>query len=142
MEGIEHQITTIKQRVDFLRNLNVLSRIELSRLSSDMSSFGDEIEQISRSVIEEVNLNESFIISLKESLDSDLERFIEMLEQNKEMVNKMIHTSEKALENLEMIEELVIKAIQPSNDTSKKLIEEVASVMHVVSSSNILIERN
>lgn len=140
MDGIENQIMTIKQRVDFLRNLNILSRIELSRLSSDIAAFGEEIEQISRRVIDEVNLNETFIVSLKETLHSDLERFFEMLELNKEMIHRMIATSEESLSNLEMIEELVIKAIQPTNSTSERLIEEVASVMHIVTSSEALTE--
>lgn len=138
MQGIEKQIITIKQRVDFLRNVNVLSRIELSRLTNDMASFGDEIEQISRRVIEEVNLNETFIISLKENLDRDLERCLEMLTQNDEMIQKMIKVAAESLQNLEMIEELVIKAIRPTTDTSIRLIKEIDYVEKIINNSNAL----
>lgn len=140
MNGIEKQIVTIKNRVDFLRNLNVLSRIELSRLTSEMASFGDEIEQISRRVIDEVNLNETFIVTLKASLDDDLRRFFSMLHQNKEMIQKMITTSDEALKNLKMMEDLVIKAIRPANGTSELLIKEVTFVKEIIEDSHILRE--
>lgn len=126
MNDIEQQFNMIKNKVGYLQRLNILSRIELARLDGEVGAFGNEIERISERVINDVNKNELFVIDLKSTLSDDLDHFFKMLETNDEMTEVMHHTAITSLTNLDMIEELVLKAVQPAGETGKKLIEEIA----------------
>jgi hypothetical protein len=122
---IEQQFTFIKKKVGYLQRLNILSRIELARLDGEVGTFGNEIERISERVIIDVNNNEQFVINLKETLSKDLDLFFTMLETNEQMAEAMLNTAVSSLENLDIIEQLVLKAVQPAGETGKKLIEEI-----------------
>lgn len=125
MNKIEQQFNVIKQKVSFLQRLNILSRIELARLDGEVGAFGNEIKRISERVISDVNKNEQFVIDLKSTLSHDLDQFFAMLETNETMADVMNNTGIQSLENLEVIEDLVLKAVQPAGETGKKLVQEI-----------------
>lgn len=125
MNDIEQQFNVIKQKVGYLQRLNILSRIELARLDGEVGAFGNEIERISERVISDVSKNEQFVIELKSTLSSDLDQFFQMLETNEKMAGDMTKTAVQSLQNLDVIEELVLKAVQPAGETGKKLMEEI-----------------
>lgn len=125
MTQIEQQFNVIKNKVGYLQRLNILSRIELARLDGEVGAFGNEIERISERVINDVNKNEQFVIDLKATLSGDLNQFFEMLKTNEHMIETMHDTAQQSLQNLDMIQQLVLDAVQPAGETGKKLIEEV-----------------
>ncbi|OIJ10238.1 hypothetical protein BKP35_14140 [Anaerobacillus arseniciselenatis] len=125
MTQIEQQFNVIKNKVGYLQRLNILSRIELARLDGEVGAFGNEIERISERVINDVNKNEQFVIDLKATLSGDLNQFFEMLKTNEHMIETMYDTAQQSLQNLNMIQQLVLDAVQPAGETGKKLIEEV-----------------
>ena len=125
MTQIEQQFSVIKKKVGYLQRLNILSRIELARLDGEVGAFGNEIERISERVINDVNKNEQFVIDLKATLSNDLNQFFEMLKTNENMTETMYDTANHSLDNLNMIQELVLKAVQPAGETGKKLLGEI-----------------
>jgi hypothetical protein len=125
MGDIEQQFIFIKNKVGYLQRLNILSRIELARLDGEVGAFGNEIERISERVINDVNNNEEFVIDLKKRLSKELNQFFKMLETNEKMADAMLNTAAQSLENLDMIELLVLQAVQPASETGKKLIKEI-----------------
>ncbi len=125
---IEKRIRKIKNSIGYLERLNLLSRIELSRMQLDGSAFVSQIQDTTNKVIEEVNKNEEYVSKLKVRLQDDLNRFQSVLKINTEKTVEMKEVIESAKEKLEVIEQLITEAIRPIGSASVKLFQEIVKI--------------
>jgi hypothetical protein len=122
---IEKRIRKIKRLVGHLQKLNILSRIELSRINLDGSAFVSQIQSIADQVTKEVNKNEEYVVRLKERLEHDLDQFQKVLKINVGKANEMRLVIKGAIERLDIIEQLITDAIQPIGTSSNSLYNEI-----------------
>ena len=122
---IEKRIKKIKGLVGHLQKLNILSRIELSRINLDGSAFVSQIQSIADQVTKEVDKNEEYVARLRERLENDLEQFQKVLAINVNKANEMRLVIKGAVERLDVIEQLITDAIRPIGSASNSLYAEI-----------------
>ncbi|OEF95818.1 hypothetical protein [Desulfuribacillus alkaliarsenatis] len=125
---IEKRIRKIKSSVGHLQKLNILSRIELSRINLQGTAFVSQIQSISDQVIKEVDKNEQYVTQLKGRLQNDLRQFQLVLGNNIARIVEMKQVVISAKDKLSMIEGLIIDAIRPIGATSIQLYKEIVSI--------------
>ncbi|PSL47091.1 hypothetical protein B0H94_105247 [Salsuginibacillus halophilus] len=130
MRGVEQQFSAIKEKMDYLKRLNVMSRIEISRLDREMQSFGDEIDQISQQVVREVETSDTFIVELQAKLNEDLEHFFKQLDGNTKHLKEAQATAHTFSEQLDPSQGVRSDSMHglPSFHEASALIEEAKNM--------------
>lgn len=124
-----------------LNKLNLMSRIELSRINNrDSLAFVSEITNISKVVRQEVHNNDEFISRLRVQLEKDLKTFLAALSNNQEQVIEMQKVIFSASDQMEIAKNLVMEAIYPIGFAGRNLDKEIDLVSNKFTQGKVMFD--
>ncbi|MGM0369202.1 MAG: hypothetical protein ACQEP9_02130 [Bacillota bacterium] len=128
MEGLKDGFVEIDQISDRLKKIEVLAKIEYTRLEEGDKSFIQNIEEAIETFIASSQKNKQMYLDLKEELIRDYEKFLRLSESNQVEIQESVEVIDNSEEKLLMTKKMIKDAINSLHQSSKKLINEIVTV--------------
>jgi ABC-type transporter Mla subunit MlaD len=128
MEGLKDGFVEIDQIADRLKKIEVLAKIEYTRLEEGDKSFIQNIEEAIQTFIKSSQKNKQMYLDLKEDLISDYEKFLRLSENNQIEIQESVEVIDNSEEKLLMTKKMIKDAITSLHHSSKELINEIVTV--------------
>ena len=128
MEGLKDGFVEIDQIADRLKKIEILAKIEYTRLEEGDKSFIQNIEEAIQTFIKSSQKNKQMYLDLKEDLISDYEKFLRLSENNQIEIQESVEVIDNSEEKLLMTKKMIKDAITSLHHSSKELINEIVTV--------------
>ncbi|MGM0470827.1 MAG: hypothetical protein ACQEQI_00890 [Bacillota bacterium] len=128
MEGLQKGLADIDKIADRFKKIEVLAKIEYTKISDGDTSFIEKIEDTIEAFIESSQHNRELYLKLKKDLVADYEQFVELSKQNQKEINQSAEIIAESEEKLLLTKQLIKDAILGLHSSSKDLISQILVV--------------
>ena len=128
LEGLQTGFSEIDQIADRFKKVEVLAKIEFTRVSSQDNSFIKNIEEAIENFIDSSQENQDLYFKLKDKLISDYQQFVELAEDNKSKISNSSEIISDSEDKLLLTKKMVKDAIQGLHKSVGDLISEILHV--------------
>ncbi|MGM0502464.1 MAG: hypothetical protein ACQERJ_08015 [Bacillota bacterium] len=128
LEGLENGFKEIDSIADRFKKVEVLAKIEFTRVSSRDNSFIQNIEEAIETFIDSSEKNQKLYFSLKDKLIADHEKFLELAKNNQNDINNAAAIINDSEDKLLLTKKMIKEAIQGLHNSVKELIADILEV--------------
>ena len=128
IEGLQTGFFEIDKIADRFKKVEVLAKIEFTRVSSQDKSFIKNIEEAIENFIRSSQENQELYFQLKDDLIADYKEFVQLAEANQTEINDSSEIISDSEEKLLLTKKMVKEAIQGLHDSVGNLISEIFKV--------------
>ena len=128
IEGLQAGFTEIDKIADRFKKVEVLAKIEFTRVSSKDNSFIKNIEDAIENFIASSQENQELYFELKNNLIDDYKEFVRLAESNKREIDQSAEIISDSEEKLLLTKQMIKEAIQGLHNSVDNLISEIFKV--------------
>ena len=128
IEGLQTGFSEIDKIADRFKKVEVLAKIEFTRVSNQDDSFIKNIEEAIENFINSSQENQALYFELKDKLIADYQEFVELAEANQSEIEASSEIISDSEEKLLLTKKMVKDAIQGLHGSVGNLISEILNV--------------
>ena len=128
LEGLETGFAEIDKIADRFKKIELLAKIEFTRISGSNNSFIQNIEDAIETFIESSANNQDLYFSLKDKLITDYEKFLKFAKANQRELNDSADIISDSEDKLLLTKKMIKEAIQGLHSSVKNLISNILEV--------------
>ncbi|MBM7555918.1 hypothetical protein [Halanaerobacter jeridensis] len=128
IEGLQTGFAEIDKIADRFKKVEVLAKIEFTRVSNQDDSFIKNIEEAIENFINSSQENQKLYFELKDKLIADYQEFVELAEANQTEIENSSEIISDSEEKLLLTKKMVKDAIQGLHGSVDNLISEILTV--------------
>ncbi|MFO7818943.1 MAG: hypothetical protein R6V17_01775 [Halanaerobacter sp.] len=128
IEGLQAGFTEIDKIADRFKKVEVLAKIEFTRVSSKDNSFIKNIEDAIENFIASSQENQELYFELKDNLIADYKEFVRLAEANRIEIDQSAEIISDSEEKLLLTKQMIKEAIQGLHNSVDNLISEIFKV--------------
>lgn len=126
--SLEQSMGKIYTRINLLKKVKTLARIELARMGQQDHAIGKKVESVVEEVSERIESNQEIFNNLKTSLNKDLSRFDQIIAGNQEQINRAVDEVDVSLEQVKATNDIIGQAVVALNKEIETLHQTVNQV--------------
>ncbi len=128
IQQVQKSLETVQDRVSLLRKIKILARIELARINQQDAAIGQKIETVIEAVDQTVSVNRNSFFTLKGHLDTDLNRFEQLISRNQQRIDNALSEVGTSLERFAAANDISSQAVLALSREISELYEKLIPV--------------